>query len=161
LWLTVLGPVRAWLGDQEIELGAPQQRAVLAVLLAGGGQPVGISEIVDAIWGEEPPNSAVNAVHRSVGVLRRALQPGLPARVAGRWLSRSAGGYRLDMDADTTDLLRFRGQMAAARAVLAHSPPDAVTLLVEALDLWQGPAANGLSPGLRGTPSSSPSTGST
>lgn len=36
----VLGPVRAWNGEVELDLGAPRQRAVLAVLASRVGRPV-------------------------------------------------------------------------------------------------------------------------
>lgn len=152
MWFTVLGPVRAWRGPQEIDLGPPQQRTVLALLLAHAGQPVSVSEMVDAMWGPEPPGSAVNAVHRSIGLLRRALEPGLPLRETGRWLSRTGGGYRLDADADAVDLLRFRRLMARARTTSPDDPSARITLFGQALDLWQGPVAAGTELGLREHP---------
>ncbi|MBB5867568.1 DNA-binding SARP family transcriptional activator/tetratricopeptide (TPR) repeat protein [Allocatelliglobosispora scoriae] len=151
LWFTVLGPVRAWRGDAEIDLGAPQQRAVLALLLVRAGQPAGIAEIVDTVWGQDPPATAVNAVHRSIGLLRRALQPELTARDSGRWVVRSAGGYRLDVDADTVDLLRFRRLMTQARTAIADGRPAAAQL-AQALELWQGPIADGIGADVRCQP---------
>ncbi|XVU22844.1 tetratricopeptide repeat protein [Actinoplanes sp. CA-054009] len=137
MWFTVLGPVRAWRDGAEIDLGAPQQRSVLAVLLAGAGRPVGLDEIVDTLWWDDPPATAVNAVHRSVGLLRRALEPGLSVRGVGRWLVRAGGGYRLVAGPDEVDLLRFR-QLAGAEEY------------AEALELWQGPAAATLPAEVRG-----------
>ncbi|GGM04192.1 hypothetical protein GCM10007977_001830 [Dactylosporangium sucinum] len=151
MWLTVLGPVRARLGEREIDLGSPQQRALLAVLLVRAGQPASLAEIVDAMWGTEPPLSAVNAVHRGVGGLRRALQPGLPSRAAGRWLIRSAGGYRLAVDAEAADLVRYRWLVGRARAADAGSAA-AAGLFADALDLWQGPVASGVGPQVRAHP---------
>jgi len=129
MWFQVLGPVRVWRDDAEVDLGAPQQRTLLALLLVRAGHPVGLAEIVDVLWGEHPPASAVNAVHRGVGLLRRALEPGLTARDTGRWLVRAAGGYRLDVDAGTFDLLRFRLLTEQGRRA-------------EALDLWPAPVAS-------------------
>src|SRR5215468_6818581 len=42
VWVTVLGPVRAWQADAELDLGAPQQRALLAVLAAHADHPVSV-----------------------------------------------------------------------------------------------------------------------
>ncbi|MGI5183679.1 BTAD domain-containing putative transcriptional regulator [Dactylosporangium sp. CA-152071] len=150
MWFTVLGPVRVWRSDAEVDLGAPQQRSVLAVLLARAGQPVGLTEIVDVLWGEDPPASAVNAVHRSVGMLRRALEPDLATRSAGRWLTRAGGGYRLDGDADTVDLLRFRRLLTQARA--DGDARSRAALFGQALDLWQGPVAGTVAAEIRGLP---------
>ncbi|GGR29431.1 AfsR/SARP family transcriptional regulator [Streptomyces aurantiogriseus] len=140
----VLGPVRVWRGETELEPGGPQERAFLALLLVRAGQPVAVDEIVDVLWGTRPPRSAVNVVRRHVGSLRRLLEPGLAPRAAGRWLMRDAGGYRLVTDGDCLDLLRFRALREAARRVTGESPVRAVELLTEALSLWQGPVAAGL-----------------
>jgi DNA-binding SARP family transcriptional activator len=142
---TVLGAVSAQRGNTELDIGPPQQRAVLALLLARAGQPASRSELVDLLWTADPPASALNIVHRYIGVLRRVLEPNLPPRAAGRWLVRHAGGYRLAADAESLDLLRFRelaqqGRDAAARG---HAR-QAVPLFATALDLSQGPCAGGL-----------------
>ncbi|MEV4515476.1 BTAD domain-containing putative transcriptional regulator [Dactylosporangium sp. NPDC049525] len=146
MWFAVLGPVQVWRSGVEVGVGAPQQRAVLAVLLSRAGHPVAVTEIVDVLWGANPPTTAVNAIHRSVGVLRRALEPGLTARDTGRWLVRAGGGYRLDVDADTVDLLHFRALLGRARA------DASVPLFRQALDLWQGPAAGTVAAEIRGRP---------
>ncbi len=142
LRLAVLGPLRAWLDGVEVELGPPQQRSVLALLLAHGGQPVSVPSLVDALWGEDHPGSAVNLLHRYVGSLRRALEPRLGPRETGRWLIRGAGGYRFTTDAATLDLLRFRYLMGKARSERdAGSERQAVHTFAEALALWDGPVA--------------------
>lgn len=92
---TVLGAVRVRRGEAELEPGGPQERTFLALLLVRAGQPVAVSEIVDVLWGTDPPRSALNVVRRHVGSLRRLLEPVLAARAEGRWLVRDAGGYRL------------------------------------------------------------------
>ncbi|MEU3783278.1 BTAD domain-containing putative transcriptional regulator [Streptomyces sp900129855] len=140
----VLGAVRVWRGDVELDLGGPQERAFLALLLVGAGQPVALGEIVDVLWGAAPPHSAVNVVRRHVGSLRRLLEPGLPARAAGRWLVRDAGGYRLSTDGDSSDLPRFRALRDEGRRSVERSPARALELLTEALSLWRGPVADGL-----------------
>ncbi|MGW2741236.1 AfsR/SARP family transcriptional regulator [Streptomyces sp. NPDC001450] len=146
----VLGPVRVWRGERELELGGPQEQALLALLLLRAGRPVPVPEIVDALWGPHPPRTAVNVVRRHVGSLRRLLEPGLPARASGRRLVRGAGGYRLVTDGDILDLVRFRDVRDEARRAAAEgSPARAVDLLAEALSLWNGPVAAGISPEVR------------
>ncbi|MDW6064706.1 BTAD domain-containing putative transcriptional regulator [Streptomyces sp. FXJ1.4098] len=145
----VLGPVRAWRAGAELDLGRPQQRVLLGLLLARAGRPVGLSEIVDALWGEDPPGSAVNVVRRHIGILRRTLEPGLPLRAPGHWLLREAAGYRIAVDADSLDLLGFRRLREQADEAADRSPGRAVTLLTEALALWKGPAGADVSVEIR------------
>ncbi|MFC7529266.1 BTAD domain-containing putative transcriptional regulator [Actinoplanes sp. GCM10030250] len=147
VWFTVLGPVRAWTGDREVDLGAPQARALLALLLAHGGQAVSLARLVDAMWGEDPPRTAVNAIHRNVGLLRRMIEPELPARHPGGWLVRAAGGYRLDVDGESLDLLRFRRLVRQARQ---PGSPDPVGLYRRALRLWDGAGGDGIDAQVRG-----------
>ncbi|MEV5903084.1 BTAD domain-containing putative transcriptional regulator [Streptomyces sp. NPDC052127] len=144
LRFAVLGAVRVFRGDAELELGGPQERAFLALLLVGAGRPVAVGEIVEVLWGATPPRSAVNVVRRHVGSLRRLLEPGLAARAEGRWLVRDAGGYRLVTDGDSSDLLRFRALREEGRRIADRSPAQALELLTEALSLWRGPLAVGI-----------------
>ncbi|MFJ8113753.1 AfsR/SARP family transcriptional regulator [Streptomyces sp. NPDC096132] len=147
----VLGPLRVCHGERELDLGFPQQRALLGLLLVQAGRPVGTSEIVDALWGEEVPVSAVNVVRRYVGSLRRLLEPGLPPRAPGRRLLRRSGGYLLDVQEEEVDLLRFRGLTRRGRRAVSTGRPDAaVALLAEALSQWRGPVAMGIPESVRG-----------
>ena len=54
----ILGPLGAWVEDQEIELGAAKQRALLAVLLLHAGETVSTDHLVEALWGKQPPQTA-------------------------------------------------------------------------------------------------------
>jgi DNA-binding SARP family transcriptional activator/tetratricopeptide (TPR) repeat protein/DNA polymerase III delta prime subunit len=144
----VLGPLRAWRLGTELPLGTPQQRVLLAVLLVHAGQPVPVSVLVDALWDEEPPRTAVNVIHRYVGKLRRLLEPDLPVRADGRWLLRDGAAYRLRVDAGSADVLRFRELAAQARAAWGRAAgEEAMGLFLQALMLWKGPCASGTRPG--------------
>ncbi|MEU1267711.1 BTAD domain-containing putative transcriptional regulator [Streptomyces sp. NPDC005799] len=143
---SVLGPVRVRRAGAELALGGPRERALLALLLVRAGEAVPAGEIVTVLWGANPPHSALNVVRRHVGALRRLMEPGLPARAAGRLLLRNAGGYRWAADAESLDLLRFRALREEARWA---APGHAVELLTEALELWQGPVAAGTPPEVR------------
>ncbi|MEU9063469.1 BTAD domain-containing putative transcriptional regulator [Streptomyces sp. NPDC048430] len=146
----VLGPLRAWDGDRELDLGFPQQRALLSMLLAQAGRPVGTSTIIDALWGEDPPDSAVNMVRRYVGELRRLLEPGLVPRAPGRRLNRRAGGYVLQVEQEEFDLLEFRGLTErGTRAVATGRTEEAVSHFIKALRLWQGEVAMGIPASVR------------
>ncbi|WP_205650571.1 BTAD domain-containing putative transcriptional regulator [Actinoplanes solisilvae] len=140
----ILGPVRVRRGSADLDLGGRQQRLVLAMLLANAGSVVSVSELVDTLWEEEPPTSAVNVVHRYIGMLRRLFEPGLPIRATGDYLVRQAAGYQLRVDDDSLDLLRFRTLVRRARE--SGDQLRAVALFTEALSLWQGRLAAGLEP---------------
>jgi len=136
----VLGPVQVTRPGVEVDLGARQQRLILALLLANAGQPIGIGSIVEVLWGERPPQSAVNVVHRYVGALRRLFEPGLPARSPGRWLLGDAAGYRMQVDPLNLDLLRFRMLAEQARSDASEDRwPQAMASFASALSLWRGP----------------------
>ena len=149
LSFALLGPVRAWRGQSEIDLGTRQQRLILALLLARAGGAVSVAELVDLLWESDPPPSAVNVVHRHVGMLRRRFEPGLPTRAAGSVLIRDGAEYRLRIDGESLDLLRFRRLVAQAGG---SSGEPAVELYREALALWRDRCASGLQAGGRAHP---------
>ncbi|MEU4690457.1 BTAD domain-containing putative transcriptional regulator [Actinoplanes sp. NPDC023714] len=138
----VLGALRAWRDDDEVDLGAPQQRALLAMLLVRAGSPVAMSEIIEVLWPHGAPATAVNVVQRYVSRLRRLL----PAD----GLIRLAGGYRFDPAAAELDLLAFRKDRAAGRALSGHDPHGALDRMVAALSRWRGPLVAGIDETVRG-----------
>jgi DNA-binding SARP family transcriptional activator len=136
---SLLGPVRAWRGPAELDLGPSQQRALLALLVIRANQLVSIDDIIDLLWGQDPPGSAVNIIHKYIGSIRRLLEPGLQARASGRWLTRRSGAYRLAIDGTMSDLIAFRRTAKDAwSAHLEGRPADALDLYLEVLDLRQG-----------------------
>ncbi|MFF3503133.1 BTAD domain-containing putative transcriptional regulator [Streptomyces sp. NPDC003247] len=148
---SVLGPVRAWREGAELDLGPPQQRATLAVLLVRVKRPVPVGEIADVLWGQGQPVSATNVIHRHIGMLRRLLEPGLPNRAEGQRLVRVFGGYRLRVGTDDVDLSRFRHlRELAQNADLAGAAEEAVERFVEAVSLWRGPVVAGVPAVARG-----------
>ncbi|MFB9676396.1 ATP-binding protein [Streptosporangium vulgare] len=153
LRLQVLGPLRVWRGENEVEPGPRQQAYLLALLLARGGRPTGTGELIDLIWGEDAPASALNVIHKYVGSLRRLLEPDLPPRGTGAYLLKRGNGYLCAAGADLLDLTRFRQQSAAARTARAEGR-DAAALdhYLDALRLWSGPAGDGWVHGPAATP---------
>ncbi|MFC4533653.1 AfsR/SARP family transcriptional regulator [Sphaerisporangium dianthi] len=129
----VLGPVRAWRGDDEIELGSPQQRAILAILLLQAGLPASPDQLIAAIWGGAAPRAAVGVVRSYVSRLRRVLDPGRPAAV----IESVGGGYALRTE--HLDLTEFQRHLGVAReSRRAGDAPAAAAALRAALSLWHG-----------------------
>jgi DNA-binding SARP family transcriptional activator len=143
LRFVLFGGVRVWRDEVELALGPPKQRATLGMLLAVGGQPVTVSQLISMLWDDEPSASAVNQIHRYIGRLRRILEPGIERRVVGRWLLPVGAGYRLAVDEASCDLLQFRSLvMAAGSAQRAGSADEATSLLVQAMDIAAAPPAD-------------------
>ena len=69
----LLGPLEILVDGQPRPLGSPAEKAVLAVLLLAAGRTVPRESLVDALWGEAPPNNPANAVQGRISRLRRAL----------------------------------------------------------------------------------------
>lgn len=140
--LAVLGDVQVFRDGHEVALPGYRPRLILAVLLAHGGRTVGVAELVEALWAENPPAGARNMLHRHIGVLRRALEPGLPFRAEGSWLSGEPGGYRLRAGPADADVAEFRALVAQAGA--AQTTTAQADVWAAALSLWRGPYARGL-----------------
>ncbi|GAA3084131.1 AfsR/SARP family transcriptional regulator [Streptosporangium carneum] len=126
-----------------ISAGPPQRCAVLASLAVNAGRPVTVETLIDRIWEDRPPEHVRRALHAHVARIRRLLeQTGGPAGPSARLVRRS-GGYLLEVAPERVDVHRFRHLLQAARA---PKLPDVerVTLLREALGLWQGEPLGGL-----------------
>ncbi|MFJ7213359.1 tetratricopeptide repeat protein [Amycolatopsis sp. NPDC098790] len=137
--IQVLGPVRAWRDGAELELGPPGRRAVLGLLALAGGDAVARRELVDTLWGDRPPPSAVNVVQTHVKHLRRLLEPGRAPRSGSGVLPHVGGGYAVRRDAVDVDLWRFRESIAEANDAHREADTARVTAsLGEALRLWRG-----------------------
>jgi len=138
---SVLGEVQAWRCGEEVQLGGPQQRALLGLLLLREGMPVSLDDLIDQMWARNPPASARVTVRTYVSRLRRSFgqEDG-----EGSILS-TAGGYRIPIGTnDMLDLDVFRRQFEEAQGARAAGNTElAAALLRQALSLWQGPALAG------------------
>lgn len=137
----LLGPVRAWHGDQEIELGTARRRAVFAILALSADQAVSQAELVDGLWGEEPSTKAIGTLHTYIYDLRRALRVVTDSSV----LTTLGQSYSLRAPLEHIDEQRFlRHHEAAQRHWERGNLARAADELDAALALWHGEALEGL-----------------
>jgi DNA-binding SARP family transcriptional activator len=140
LRVSVLGPLSVIRGQTQLPAGPPQQRAMLAALVLRRGVPASNTELMDEIWGEAAPPSAVTVIRQYAHGLRRVLGSG-----TGLTIGSSHRGYVAESTADTLDLEVFERLVAEAhRARVTGDPATAADRLREALALWRGPALAGV-----------------
>src|SRR6202035_2596669 len=89
------------------DVPGPRLRGLLIALALEPGHAVPKATLVDWIWGERPPPGAANALQRLVSRLRKALPEG---SVEGQ-----ADGYRLSVEPDAVDAVRFGHLVGQAR----------------------------------------------
>ncbi|GAA2102371.1 AfsR/SARP family transcriptional regulator [Actinomadura alba] len=133
----ILGPL--WVADGVLELTptAPKVRQVLAFLLVRSGKLVQVDELIDELWGDEPPSSAMTTLQTYIYKLRKELLE----RCTSAQLQTRVSGYLLDVSAERGDILRFERLAHEGRTALEEGDPArAAERLTEALALWRGPA---------------------
>src|SRR5205807_2232184 len=72
----ILGPIEVRDRDRVVTPAAARQRALLGILLLHAGEAVPTGALVDAVWGDAPPQRPAAALRALVEGLRRALEPG-------------------------------------------------------------------------------------
>lgn len=139
--LRALGPVEAVVADRLVDLGAPKQRALLALLVSQTGRPVAVDVIVEALWAGHPPPSARTSLQAYVANLRRVLEPDRAPRTRATVLRTSPQGYLLDSHAIDTDVQLF-GERATAgwEAWDRGDARQALSQFEAGLALWRGQA---------------------
>jgi predicted ATPase/DNA-binding SARP family transcriptional activator len=116
----ILGPLEVRVGTGElIPVGGPRPRALLAAFLLEPGRLISTDRLIDAVYGDRPPQGAANALQAQISRLRRVL----PEIV----IEHHPAGYRLVVDPDQVDAHRFTD-------LAAHGRQES------ALALWRGPA---------------------
>ncbi len=114
----ILGPLEVVSGDRVIDLGGAKQRALLAVLLLNANEVVSKDRLLDALWEDDPPETAHKALQVHVSALRKLL--------GKERVETHPAGYRLRVEHGELDLERFRRLHREGK-------------LPEALALWRGP----------------------
>jgi DNA-binding SARP family transcriptional activator len=139
----VLGPLLMTSYGVRVPVGAPKQRAVLAMLLINRNRPVSVESLINAVWGEEPVPAARTSIQAHVSNLRRLLRTvGVdPYQV----LASAPPGYQLSVADADCDLGRFVSTKAAAtQAAAAGRFEEASSHLSLALAEWRGPVLDDL-----------------
>ena len=141
----VLGPVTAWYGDQELSAGQPRQQAVLGILAMRANRVISRGELVDAVWGHDPPASAEGGIYTYVAGLRRIIEPTRSLRGPGRVLVSSGAGYVLHLVPGQPDAVSFEQHLGRARQLRKGGDAGgAAAELSSALALWRGIAFAGV-----------------
>jgi len=131
----ILGSIEVEDNGLRIDLGGLRERALLACLLLSANRVVSAGRLAEDLWSGSPPPHSGATLRVYIARLRRVLgaQAGL--------LVTQAPGYRLNVEDDQLDALRFEGLVRAAEADMAAGrPAAAAAALRESLDLWHGPA---------------------
>ncbi|MDX3195972.1 AfsR/SARP family transcriptional regulator, partial [Streptomyces sp. MN03-5084-2B] len=140
----VLGPLRLFEDDVFVQLSGIKRRAALGYLLLHANSVVATSELVTALWGENPPPTARKILQNAISGLRRTL-PAHSGDPDSELLVTHAPGYLLRVDPECVDLLQFRALAKRGQAALAAGRwHEAERDLRGALELWRGPALSDL-----------------
>ena len=133
--IRLLGPISVAVDGQDVAIGSPKQRVVLAMLALS--RRVTVDTFADELWRETPPASVAATVQTLVSRLRKILADA-GADLAIRY---EPGAYALEVDHARVDVHRFHQAAADGRRALESGRPDvAVEHLRHALALWRGPA---------------------
>ncbi|HCT80496.1 MAG TPA: hypothetical protein DGG94_03855 [Micromonosporaceae bacterium] len=134
----VLGSLSIQLNGSDVPMSAPRLRQLLALLLAKANERVATDDLIFGLWGESPPPGAAKALQVYIHRLRHAL--GANGRIVHKLT-----GYSLVTTEDELDSLLFADLAADARSQRRDGHLEkAADSLAEALQLWRGPAFEGL-----------------
>jgi predicted ATPase/DNA-binding SARP family transcriptional activator len=126
---SVLGALRIQRDGETLVLSSGRQRALLALLLQADGRPIVRDRLVDELWQQRPPATAVAALHVHMAKLRELI---------GDLLVLDTGGYWLRPDRYELDSRNFERLLAEARGATATDPQSARANLRQALELVRG-----------------------
>ena len=147
LEFAVLGPLAAQRDGSPVPLGGGRRALLLALLVIEAGRPLSRDRLIDELWGDDPPETAVTALHGLVSQLRRLLEDEAAAK-GGTWrvLVGRGAGYGLDIPDEAIDARRFSALLATAADARDAGEHELVLSATDrALALWRGRPLLGLS----------------
>ncbi len=120
------GPV-SWTGAR--------RKAVFAMFALRPGRLVSRSSLIDGLWADAVPPTALKTLQGHVAQVRKALSA---AGLVGVLVTRDPG-YLLRIDTALVDIHRFEEHVRAGRHALEHGDPaTAIDRLEAGLALWRG-----------------------
>jgi DNA-binding SARP family transcriptional activator len=133
----ILGPLEVLDGDRPVPLPRGRGRTLLALLVLRADEVVSTDRLIDWLWGETPPPTAITALHGLVSSLRKRLEPARGVGEAPAIIETRPPGYVLAIDRGEVDAHRFRRLL---EEVAGASAPERAAKLRTALGLWRGSA---------------------
>lgn len=138
--VNILGPLEVIDDGTLVTIHGEKLRALLAVLSLTPNRPVAREDLIDELWGTNPPSSAENSLQGHVSRLRRRIAQCTGKESMWNVIETSPAGYRLALLPQHVDASFFVELVARADAIHHDNPRLAMALLAEALELWRGPA---------------------
>jgi DNA-binding SARP family transcriptional activator len=133
LRIRLLGNLAASYDGVAVDLGGPQQRAVLAMLVLYRDRGLSDDRIVEYLWDDQPPARALPTLQAYISHLRRRLEPQAAAGSRSGVIVRQGRGYAVRLPVDAVDAWRFEQLLAPV-----NDDAERVRRLTEALALWRG-----------------------
>jgi DNA-binding SARP family transcriptional activator len=131
----LLGPFEILVEGERVDVRGGKQRELLAILLAHSNEVVSSDRLIEGLWRDAPPPSALKTLQTLISRLRSDL-----ASASGA-LETEGYGYRLRVEPEHLDAETFRAGVEEGRSALARGDADAAAeKLRAALALWRGPA---------------------
>jgi DNA-binding SARP family transcriptional activator len=137
----ILGPLRCAVAPQGVDLSRRREGRILAAMLLSQHQVVGMDQLVDLLWRDNPPATARQQVQNCVtGLVRLSRAARLPLVLAS-----TKSGYQLDVRREDLDATAFEEDVAGARRLVAAGDrASAAELLRSAVGRWRGKVLVGL-----------------
>lgn len=146
----ILGPIEVSSGETVLTPSAAKQRVLLAVLLVAGNSVVSVDALIEELWGDDPPRTALQAVRVYVSQLRQMLAGLAGPDGSGPALLTRPPGYVLDLGDGLLDTSEFERLCEQGRRASQDGHLEtAADLYRNALSLWRGPALYDVAAGSR------------
>lgn len=106
--LSLLGPIHATRGSHRLDVAGDKERTVVVALGLAEGARTGVGTLIDAVWGEDPPRSAIRSLRTYIYRLR--------ARGWESLIETTEEGYSLAVRQDSIDAVALEAALDAARS---------------------------------------------